>query len=325
MQNQSLPPLRFVPQYQYRLWGGGKLQSHLGRDCQDNGMGESWEISAVDGFPSTVKDGPWEGKTLPEMIRQFPEALLGKKCIDRYGATFPLLIKFIDARLPLSVQVHPNDDLAKKRHNCNGKNEMWYILDTDPNAELILGFNQNINAEHYAKLLADNRIEDVLHREKVEAGDVVNVPAGLIHAIGGGVLLAEIQQSSDVTYRVYDFNRTDAKTGQKRTLHTEDAIAALDFSAKTTHKIPYTPKANQPVSLIDSPYFHTRLITIQGEYKAQWTKGECFRLLIGVDGNGQCLWEGKEMSIGRGDCLLLPAVLGEMQIKGDARLLEVSL
>ena len=288
-------------------------------------MGESWEISAVDGFASVIEDGPWKGKSLPEMIDAFPEEILGKKSIARYGNTFPLLIKFIDARLPLSVQVHPNDALASIRHNCNGKNEMWYILDADPDAELILGFNENINPERYAKLLAEGRIEDVLHREKVTTGDVVNVPAGLIHAIGGGVLLAEIQQSSDVTYRVYDFNRIDAKTGKKRDLHTQQAIDALDFSAKTTHKIPYTPEVNQPVSLVDSPYFHTRLITVQGNYQAQWTKGECFRLLIGVEGSGQFLWGKEEVSIGRGDCLLLPAALGEMHLRGKVKLLEVTL
>ena len=325
MHNRPLPPLRFIPQLQYRLWGGGKLHTHLNKDCPVESMGESWEISAVDGFASVIKDGPWKGKTLPEMIADFPEALLGNKCIARYGEAFPLLIKFIDARLPLSVQVHPNDDLASKRHNCNGKNEMWYVLDADPGAELILGFNQNIDSKRYAKLLAEDRIEEVLHREKVKTGDVVNVPAGLIHAIGGGVLLAEIQQSSDVTYRVYDFNRIDAKTGKKRELHTLEAIDALDFSAKTTHKIPYTPKVNQPVSLVDSSYFHTRFITVQGNYHAQWTKDECFHLLIGLEGSGQLLWEEEAVSFGQGDCLLLPAAMDEMRLRGDLSLLNVTL
>lgn len=324
MKTPVMHPLRFIPQYQYRLWGGGKLHTQLGKDCPSEGMGESWEISAVDGFGSVIKDGPWEGKSLPEMIDEFPEEILGKKCIARYGNTFPLLIKFIDARLPLSVQVHPNDELANKRHNCNGKNEMWYILDADPNAELILGFTENMDPKRYTKLLTEGRIEDVLHREKVTAGDVVNVPAGLIHAIGGGVLLAEIQQSSDVTYRVYDFNRTDVKTGKKRVLHTNEAIDALDFSAKTTHKIPYKTQDNHPVSLVSSPFFTTQLIQLTGGNACENTTMDSFCVLMGVEGNVVLECAQQAFSIGLGQCLLLPASLGNYRLQGEGRVLSVT-
>ena len=258
------------------------------------------------------------------MINEFPEEILGKKCIARFGNTFPLLIKFIDARLPLSVQVHPNDDLANKRHNCNGKNEMWYILDADPDAELILGFNQNMDPERYAKLLAEDRIEEVLHREKVNAGDVINVPAGLIHAIGGGVLLAEIQQSSDVTYRVYDFNRIDAKTGKKRDLHTLEAIDALDFSAKTTHKIHYKKQDNQPVSLVSSPYFTTQLIQLKAGNACENNTMDSFCVLMCVEGNVVLEYAQQAFSIGLGQCLFLPAILGNYRLQGEGIMLSVT-
>lgn len=324
MKTPVMHPLRFIPQYQYRLWGGGKLHTQLGKDCPSEGMGESWEISAVDGFGSVIKDGPWEGKSLPEMIDEFPEEILGKKCIARYGNTFPLLIKFIDARLPLSVQVHPNDELANKRHNCNGKNEMWYILDADPNAELILGFTENMDPKRYTKLLTEGRIEDVLHREKVTAGDVVNVPAGLIHAIGGGVLLAEIQQSSDVTYRVYDFNRIDPKTGETRELHTHQAIDALDFSAHKKHKINYSKDLNRVNTILKTAYFTTAFLPIEGAYPMDYSKRAAFSILICIDGTLTVTSNDHILSLEKGQCVLIPAALNEVVFQGKAQLLDVT-
>ena len=322
--SKNIPPFRFQPQFQYRLWGGGKLKTKLNKNCKDKGIGESWEISAVDGFPSVIEDGQWKGKTLPEMIAAFPEAILGKKCIASYGNTFPLLIKFIDALLPLSVQVHPNDELAKMRHNASGKNEMWYILDADPDAELILGFNQNIDAEQYAGLLAEDRIEEVLHREKVTAGDVVNVPAGLIHAIGGGVLLAEIQQSSDITYRVYDFNRIDAKTGETRELHTQQAIDALDFSAHKKHKINYSKDLNRVNTILKTAYFTTAFLPIEGAYPMDYSKRAAFSILICIDGTLTVTSNDHILSLEKGQCVLIPAALNEVVFQGKAQLLDVT-
>lgn len=322
--SKTIPPLRFMPQFQYRLWGGGKLQTNLNKNFEGEGIGESWEISAVDGFASVIEDGPWKGKTLPEMIAAFPEAIFGKKCITNYGNTFPLLIKFIDARLPLSVQVHPNDELAKMRHNANGKNEMWYVLDAEPDAELILGFNQNIDAHRYEKLLAEGRIEEVLNREKVTAGDVVNVPAGLIHAIGGGVLLAEIQQSSDLTYRVYDFNRIDAKTGETRELHTQEAIDALDFSANTKHKINYSKDLNRVNNILKTPYFTTAFLSIDGTYPMDYSKRATFSILICIEGTVTVTTNDHILSLEKGQCVLIPAALNEVIFEGKAQLLDVT-
>ncbi len=319
----SLYPFSFVPQFQYRLWGGGKLHTKLNKDCPSEGMGESWEISTVPSFESKITNGHYKGKTLGDLIAAFPSELLGGQVIERFGKNFPLLIKFIDAKIPLSVQVHPNDELAKNRHNSKGKNEMWYILDADPDAELILGFNQNIDAQHYEKLLAEDRVEEVLHREKVKRGDVVYIPAGRIHAIGGGVLLAEIQQSSDVTYRVFDYNRIDAKTGEKRDLHNDLALDALDFSVQKRHKIAYSKNLNQVNTVLEAPFFTTSFLPIEGAFERDYTHRDCFHVLIGVEGTLNVHYAEKVYALPLGDCLLIPAAIQHIRIQGKGSCLEV--
>lgn len=319
----SLYPFSFVPQIKYRLWGGDKFSSVLKKEYVGEKRGESWEISTVPKLESEIATGPYKGKTLVEMITAFPKELMGEAVIERFGNSFPLLIKFIDAKVPLSVQVHPNDALAKERHNSFGKNEMWYVLDAEPNAELLLGFKKVINQAAYQQLLKENRLEEVLHAEKVSAGDVVYIPAGRIHAIGGGVLLAEIQQSSDITYRVHDYNRVDAKTGKTRELHNDLALDALDFSVQKKHKTNYSKDLNQVNTVLETPFFTTSFLPINGAMERNYQNHDCFHVLIGVKGTLSVYYAEKEYALPLGGCLLIPAAIQQLRIQGDGSCLEV--
>ncbi|MCL4162945.1 UNVERIFIED_CONTAM: hypothetical protein GTU68_029289, partial [Idotea baltica] len=223
----NIYPLKFIPILKERLWGGTKLRDVLGKPIESDITGESWEISTVKGDVSIVSNGEFADISLQNLIDQYPEELLGKRVLERFGKEFPILIKFIDAKQDLSIQLHPNDELARKRHNSFGKTEMWYIMDADSDAKLIVGFNKDISKSEYSKSLEENRLLELLNYEKVKEGDTFFINTGKIHAIGAGVLLAEIQQTSDVTYRVFDFNRKD-KNGDLRELHTELARDAID-------------------------------------------------------------------------------------------------
>ncbi|MDB4608989.1 class I mannose-6-phosphate isomerase [Flavobacteriaceae bacterium] len=320
---KHLYPLSFLPQFQYRLWGGEKLSTVLKKPYEGEKKGESWEISAVPGFDSEVANGPHKGKSLTELIDAFPKEIMGPSVLEKFGKTFPLLFKFIDAKIPLSVQVHPNDALAKERHNSYGKNEMWYVLDAEPNAELIIGFEKEIDQNSYQQLLEENRLEEVLHNEKVKAGDVVYIPTGRIHAIGGGVLLAEIQQSSDVTYRIYDFNRVDATTGEKRELHNDLALDALDFSVQTSHKVDYPKKVNHVNAVIETPYFSTSFLPIDGIMNRDYRSNNSFHILIGVGGSLAIAYAGEKYPLSYGNCLLIPAAIQQINIEGKGSCLEV--
>ena len=325
MSNVSLPPLRFIPQYQYRLWGGSFLNEKLHKDCPKEQIGESWEISAVEGSPSYVANGPFKGLSLPELIKRNPEALLGKAVVEQHGKNFPLLIKFIDAKIPLSVQVHPNDELAKERHNSLGKNEMWYIMDAEKEAELILGFNKKIDAASYASALNENRIEEILHRVNIRKGDAVYVPAGLVHAIGGGIVLAEIQQTSDITYRVYDYNRIDAKTGTKRALHQDLAIKAINFDLEQQEVLQIEEKPNQSNLFLDTPFFKTAFLVVEESIKLNYKTRDAFSVLICVEGEASLMANDHSLMITKGQTVLIPAALEEILLKGKATFLEVTL
>ena len=318
-----LYPIAFIPQLQYRLWGGNKLSAQLHKNDHGEKKGESWEVSALPGFDSEVANGPHKGKTLTELIDAFPKEIMGRSVVEKFGKTFPLLFKFIDAKIPLSVQVHPNDALAKERHNSYGKNEMWYVLDAEPNAELTIGFEKEIDQESYQQLLKENRLEEVLHREKVSPGDIVYIPAGRIHAIGGGVLLAEIQQSSNVTYRVYDYNRVDSTTGEKRELHNDLALDALDFSVQTSHKVDHPKKVNHVNAVIETPYFSTSFLPIDGIMDRDYEGRGSFHVLMGVAGNLSVSYAGEDYPLPYGNCLLVPAAIERLSIQGKGNCLEV--
>ena len=322
MDRNLLYPLQFNAQLHYRLWGGERLKTLLGKASAPSSCGESWEISALEGKNSVVSNGPLRGKKLSELISAHPEAVLGEKSLARFGENFPLLIKFIDAKEPLSVQVHPNNALAQERHNSWGKSEMWYIIDASPEAVLTLGFNQSINSSDFQQRCKDRDLASILQEQKVRKGDVVDVPAGLLHAIGGGILLAEIQQASDITYRVYDYERIDTKKGKARRLHQEKALAAIDFSLKGS-LLDYKTEENKAVDLVHNDHFSTKIIHLNGQYSTASDKNDSFEILIGVEGAAQLDYEGVEYEIGLGNCLLLPAALNSYQLKGEGKVLSV--
>ena len=280
----KLYPLTFDPIFKERIWGGEKLQTELHKPIHQPLIGESWEVSTVKGDVSVISNGTLKGTSLQALIEQAPEALLGSAVYKRFGTDFPLLIKFIDAAQDLSIQVHPDDALAKARHNSFGKTEMWYIMEADPNASIIIGFNRNVSKEEYQSHLENKTLSQLLNYEKVSHGDMFFIPAGKIHAIGAGVLLAEIQQTSDITYRVYDFDRKD-KHGNYRELHTELALDAIDFERKDDFRKSYSSTENTINPAVASPYFTTDYLKITQETPLTLS-GDSFHIYIGVAGKG---------------------------------------
>ena len=231
MKPTELYPLKFKPILKERIWGGSKLSTVLGKTISNDLTGESWEISAVKGDVSIVANGPLSGMSLQDLINKYQESLLGVHIYRKFGKEFPILIKYIDAKQDLSIQLHPNDELARARHDSFGKNEMWYIMDADPGSELIIGFNKDVDPVEYKASLENNKLTELMNYVPVNDGDTFFIHTGKVHAIGAGILLAEIQQTSDVTYRIFDFNRRD-KEGNLRDLHTEMALEAIDYSKK---------------------------------------------------------------------------------------------
>ncbi|MGY5355902.1 type I phosphomannose isomerase catalytic subunit [Wenyingzhuangia sp. IMCC45467] len=319
-----LYPLQFQPIYKYRIWGGDKLKTVLKKDYKEENIGESWEISDVKGDTTIVKHGDFIGKSLHELISEFKADFLGKSVYEKFGNEFPLLIKFIDAKTPLSIQVHPSNEIAKERHNSFGKNEMWYVMQADDNAELIVGFDKEINQQEYKKHLDNNTILDVMHHEKVSKGDTFYIPTGRVHAIGAGVLLAEIQQTSDITYRIYDYDRVDAKTGEKRELHNELAVDVIDYKVHNSYKSDYTVQTNQFNSLVKSPYFTTNIIDVDGSVTKDYLNLDSFVIYICIDGTLEIECNNNTYIIIKGETILLPASLKNVTLKTmKATVLEV--
>lgn len=302
------------------------MKTLLKKRYTEESIGESWEISAVEGFETRVAEGPEKGMTLRQLIDLHRGDLVGKKVFERFGNEFPLLIKYIDAARPLSVQVHPGDELARKRHNSFGKNEMWYVMEADEDAELIIGFKRKLDESEYEGLLARNEIMKVMNAQKVRPGDTFYIPTGRVHAIGAGVLLAEIQQTSDVTYRIYDYDRVDAKTGKKRELHTEEAKSAIDYSVRDTYDTIYEENINRPNVLVHSPYFKTDLLIVEGEMKLDYSEQDSFVIYMCVEGSATLQVEGAEYPIALGETLLIPASVDEVILRSrGCRILEVSM
>ncbi len=319
-------PIKFQPIYQYRIWGGNKLKNILNKNISNDCIGESWEISDVDGNQTLVANGEWKGKTLKELIQDFRGKLVGEKVYHLFGEDFPLLIKFLDAKLPLSIQVHPSDELAKKRHNSFGKNEMWYIMQADENSEIIVGFDEQITKVKYQSYLEKGKILDILHVEKPQKGDTYYIPTGRVHAIGAGILLAEIQQTSDVTYRIYDYNRVDSKTGKLRELHNELALDALDFTVSENYKTPYNSKTNETSKLVHTPYFKTNILKLDRNLSRNYSSLDSFVVLICVEGELQIKYELGLEKLKMGETVFLPATIGNLEFtSSNATVLEVSL
>ena len=321
-----LYPIQFQPLYKYRIWGGEKLKTQLNKQYDEESIGESWEISDVENDETVVLDGDLKGKTLKELIKEFKGDFVGNKVYEQFGTDFPLLIKFIDAKTPLSIQVHPSNELAKERHNSFGKNEMWFVMDSDNDAELIVGFEKEIDKEAYQKHIDDDTILEVMHHEKVKKGDTFYIPTGRIHAIGGGVLLAEIQQTSNITYRIYDYKRVDAKTGKERELHTELALDAIDFTYYKEFKTQYKKEENVSNELVYSPYFKTNFLNITKSITKDYTTLDSFVIYMCVSGGLEVVYNEKSYILKTGETILLPASIDAVTIQtSGAEVLEVYL
>jgi mannose-6-phosphate isomerase len=321
----QLYPLEFQPVYKYRMWGGNKLKTVLNKVYDEENVGESWEISDVEDDETVVKNGLLKGLTLRELSDKFGADLLGEKVYKTFGTEFPLLIKFIDAKTPLSVQVHPHDHIAKERHDSFGKNEMWYIMDADNNADIIVGFKEELDKNSYTKYLEDKRLIEVLNTVKTSAGDTFYIPTGRVHAIGAGVLLAEIQQTSDITYRIYDYDRVDKATGKTRELHNELALDVIDFKLHDNYKTDYSKKSNESNLLVHSPYFKTNIRPVKGTLEKNYTIIDSFIIYICTKGSVEVLSKDQTYKLHKGKTLLLPASLNQVSLTSvnGGELLEV--
>ena len=308
-------PLKFEPILKQTLWGGDKIIpfKHLNETLPN--VGESWEVSAVEGSESVVANGADKGYTLPEMVRKYKEELVGEANYARFGNKFPLLIKFIDAKLDLSIQVHPGDELAKKRHNSFGKNEMWYVIAADKGAKLISGFAEEITPKEYKDRVHNGTFAEVLQTCAIEPGDVFYVPAGRVHGIGAGAFVAEIQQTSDITYRIFDYNRKD-KDGKSRELHTSQAMDAINFSdVQDDFRTEYERVQNEPVEMVASPYFTTSVYDMTEEITCDYSELDSFVIFICVEGSCRLTDDNQnEITLRAGETVLLPAAIQEVTI-----------
>lgn len=304
----SLYPLKFRPILKTVVWGGEKIAPFKGIETDQHNIGESWELSGVRNAESVVDGGELDGRTITSLIEEYREQLIGRKNFEKTGTEFPLLIKFIDARQDLSIQVHPDDELAAKRHDgSKGKTEMWYVISADEKAHLMSGLSEKITPEEYAAKVADNTITDVLHDYDVNAGDVFFLPAGRIHSIGSGCFIAEIQQTSDITYRIYDFGRVGLN-GKPRELHTELSKDAIDYTVLPDYRTGYTKEKDRENVLVDCSYFTTSLYDLDRGFAKDLSDLDSFLIVICTAGNGVLKDDkGNEVSLKKGETVLVPA------------------
>jgi len=315
-------PIKFVPILKEKIWGGQKLQQLLNKESNLTNIGESWEISDVEGDTSIVSNGTLKGISLQTLLETYQSKLIGEKNYKVFGNKFPLLIKFIDAKQDLSVQLHPNDELAKKRHNSFGKTEMWYVMQADDNSNLIIDFNQKITAETYLKHLKGKTLPSILNYEKVSVGDAFFIEVGRVHAIGSGVMLAEIQQTSDITYRIYDWDRVDSN-GKRRELHTDLALDAIDFNLPRNFKISYEKTKNQSNKMVAYNYFTTNYLEVNTLLEKE-NPHDSFLIYMCVEGEAEIITDYNTERLKVGETVLLPAALKTFKIKStSAKLLEV--
>ncbi len=315
-------PLTFTPILKDRIWGGTKLKTYLNKPIVSETTGESWEISTVPGDISVVNNGVLKGKNINEIIDLYPEEILGKSVITRFGKQFPLLFKFIDAKEDLSIQLHPNDALAKERHNSFGKTEMWYVMQADESARLVVGFRKDSNQQEYLAHLENKNLIVLLNEYPVSKGDVFFLETGTFHAICAGVVVAEIQQTRDVTYRIYDWDRLDAN-GNGRELHTELALDAINYQT-TPSKIDYKEEVNKSAIVVDCPYFVTNIIALQETFLWKRTK-QAFTVFMCTNGQFEMIVNGEILRYRMGDTILIPACMENLTLRGKATLLEISI
>jgi mannose-6-phosphate isomerase len=320
----ELYPIKFAPILKETIWGGNKLKELFNKDCLSGKCGESWEISGVQDNVSIVGNGFLAGNNLQELIEVYMGDLVGEKVYEKFGVEFPLLFKFIDANDILSIQVHPDDELAKQRHGAYGKTEMWYVIEAEKDSGLISGFNQKINKEVYLKHLHDNNLEEILNFEKVSPGDVFFMPAGRVHAIGKGILLAEIQQTSDITYRIYDWDRKDGN-GKGRELHTDLALDAIDYSYQDEYKTNYQVVPDGITNLVVCDYFHTNFLELTRPVARDYMNIDSFVVYMCMEGRFSVEYGGNSTHVLKGETILLPAELKNIGLNPleKSKLLEV--
>ena len=321
----KLYPLKFKPIYKDKVWGGQKIRTVLGQDFGPlPNCGEVWVLSGVEGNQTEIANGFLKGNELNELVEIYMGDLVGEQVYQKFGGEFPILIKFIDANDWLSIQVHPDDELAEKRHGSLGKTEMWYILDAEKDSELISGFSKKVSKEEYVASLENKTLKSLMNFEKVERGDVYYMPAGRVHALGPGILLAEIQQTSDVTYRIYDWDRID-KAGMMRELHTELALDAIDFNVQDQYKTEYEPKQNETVEVVDSPYFTTNLIHLDRPLAKDYSELDSFVIYVCPEGSFKLTCNDGEYPVKMGEAILLPATTEKIEIhpENECKILEV--
>ncbi len=314
----SLYPLKFETIFKDKIWGGEKMKSVLNKDFQPlPNCGETWEVSGVEGNISVVREGALKGENLKALIQEYKGDLVGNRVFDKFGDDFPLLIKFIDANDDLSVQVHPDDELGQKRHKSFGKTEMWYIIQSDEGSKLITGFNQEMTREKYLESFNGGKLMDILNSEDTKEDDVFFLPAGRVHTIGKGNMIAEIQQTSDITYRIYDFDRKDAQ-GNTRELHVEEALDAIDYAFHDEYKTKYDAKINAPTELVSCQYFTTNKLEYkEGSVIRKFEDLDSFRIYICFKGGATLKFKDGETTIGMGDAVLVPASIDEVTIESN--------
>ncbi|TDX59246.1 type I phosphomannose isomerase catalytic subunit [Orenia marismortui] len=317
-------PLKFKPIYKEKIWGGVALSNNFGRDLPSDSIGESWEIAAHQNGTSIITNGRFAGQTLMEAVKEEGDKVLGSSAKEEYYDKFPLLVKILDANAKLSVQVHPDDEYANKHENGElGKTEMWYIIDAKEDAKLIYGVKPEIEKEEFAAAIKEGRLEDNLMEITVKAGDVLYIPTGTVHAIEEGIVLAEIQQNSDTTYRVYDWNRL-GKDGKPRDLHIESALNVINFGRSPREKVTGLEIREDGYVrriLVSCSYFTTETIDIIKNYRDK-TDGSCFYIIMGLKGSAKLIYKNGKVDLKAGETVLLPAALGEYQIKGKCKLIK---
>ena len=322
----KLYPLLFEPNLHPVVWGGHQLQPYKGLAATDDPIGESWEVSVVPGSTSIISNGEWAGRSLVDVVSEYPEAILGKSVNEKYHGQLPLLVKFIDAKRDLSIQVHPNDEMAMREHGKMGKSEMWYIIKAEEGSHLYAGFSKEITPIEYQRRITDGTITEVLADHQVKAGDVFYLPAGRVHAICGGILLAEVQQSSDVTYRIYDYNRP-GMDGKPRELHTKLAAKALDYHVEKNYRTEYAATNNRAIQIIDSPDFDVRIMEIALPFHRNLLKYDSFIISMCIEGDCKIHVRstGDEITLRAGHSTLIPAAIADYDVtplKGRTRLLD---
>ncbi|WP_271406026.1 type I phosphomannose isomerase catalytic subunit [Tenacibaculum soleae] len=315
--------LRFKPILKPKIWGGEKLKTLLNKQSDRTDIGESWEISGIDKDISVVSNGNLKGERLNDLIKEFKQDILGEKVYQIFKDKFPLLIKFIDAKKKLSLQVHPNDVLAQKRHNSLGKTEMWYVVNADKKAKIIVGFSEESDKKTFLQTINSGNELELLNVDFVKKGDTFLVPAGRVHAIGKGVLLAEIQETSDVTYRISDWNRKDSE-GKERDLHVDLALDAIDYSAKSNYKAEYLKKKNNPSNIVDCKYFTTNFLHLTRDYTPHHEDKDSFVIYMCVEGTAIFEYKKQQEKLQMGETILIPACIKKINVMAkNAKFLEV--